>query len=351
MISTDSTISRPESAVAQRVCAYAREWGKLDVIVFSKRTQACTEVSLNADVRVYPTASYSPLLYGWDALWLMRKLERPDVITVQDPFETGLLAWIMAIVYRVPLHVQVHTDFTASAYAHHSLINRMRSYGAWFILKRATRIRVILSRTRDALVKAGVSAPISIHPIYVDRDKFALLKKKRHARFDVALLFVGRLEKEKRVDRAIDALRIARAAGHSVGLTIVGDGSLRIELERLVHQYSLGAYVDFVGWRDDIIPYAETADIVLVPSEYEGYGMVIVEALNAGIPVLATDVGVAREAGAMVVAPNEFSHALVKWIQGGERTAELKGYSYKDNEEYVHTIAEDVIACVRNHEN
>jgi glycosyltransferase involved in cell wall biosynthesis len=75
----------------------------------------------------------------------------------------------------------------------------------------------------------------------------------------------------------------------------------------------------------------------LVTSAYEGYGMVIVEALSAGVPVLSTDVGIAREAGA-VIAQGNYADALISWLAGPRVRGVLKVGSYKDEREYVTRI-------------
>ena len=105
---------------------------------------------------VIPTNSSSKLSYGLDAWRITRKLAKPDIVTTQDPFETGLIALFIARRLKVPLHVQVHTDFASREFARHSFRNWLRQRVAWFVLKRAARIRVILGRTADDIAAAGI---------------------------------------------------------------------------------------------------------------------------------------------------------------------------------------------------
>ena len=95
----------------------------------------------------------------------------------------------------------------------------------------------------------------------------------------------------------------------------------------------------------DVAPYYALTDLVLFPSKYDGYGMVIIEALAAGKPVLSTDVGIAREAGAIIAKPEEFPNALLEWFKSGPRTAELKNYQYKNFDEYIAAYCADIAAC------
>jgi glycosyltransferase involved in cell wall biosynthesis len=76
--------------------------------------------------------------------------------------------------------------------------------------------------------------------------------------------------------------------------------------------------VEFPGWRDPL-PYLQGADVVLSTSRSESWGASIVEALAAGVPVVAPDVGIAREAGAIVAELNGMPEKIVDVLQQGTR--------------------------------
>lgn len=341
-LGTDRSVFDAASAARARQERYAAELGHLDAIVFSRR--GTLRGFAGEHFSATPTLSRSRLLYLFDAWRIAKSLPAPDAITAQDPFETGLAALFIAWQLSVPLHVQVHTDFTAPAYRRHSLLNRIRYSLAWFVLRRAARVRVILQRTKDELEAGDISAPITVLPIFVDTARFGGIAREKHPRWKIDALYVGRLEPEKHPCLALDAIAAARRAGHDIGLTVVGEGSEREILARKAREMKLEARVEFIGARRDIRPYLAKADVVLVPSRYEGYGLVIVEALAAGIPVIATDVGIAREAGAIVAADKDFPAALLEWIVNGPRSASLAAYPYADEGEYVHRWCEDVAA-------
>lgn len=339
-LGTDRKLLEDGSAVRARQEAYARCLGALDCIVFSRETALVGRT--DGSLSVTPTSSRSRLLYGYDAWRLARRLPRPDVVTVQDPFETGLIGLVIARMRRVPLHVQVHTDFTAVAFKRHSLVNRVRYHLAWIVLRRAARVRVILERTKDELVRRGIRTTISILPVFVDVARLAAIAREKHPRFKISALYVGRLEPEKHPCLAIDAVAHVRASGHDIGLTIAGEGSELAFLKEKVRAAGLEGRVEFVGFQRDIAPFLSKADVVLVPSRYEGYGLVIVESLAAGVPVIATDVGVAREAGAIVTDERYFAETLLAWLSDGPRSASLTGYPYASFDEYVEKWCGDV---------
>lgn len=337
MISTDSQALESGSAVSRRLRAYAEKFDAMDVIVLSEKKGELNESGL----RVRSTASSSPLLRGLHALLIARGLPQPDAVTVQDPFENGLVGWFIARYFNAPLHVQVHTNFLTSRFVSGNFLNRIRRVIAWFVLRRAARIRVVSDSIKEVLEERGFRE-VNVLPIFVDVQKYAELTRTKHPRFKIALLWIGRLEKEKNCKLAIEALKAARTAGHDAGLTIVGSGSEEKTLKTQVRVQGLERFVEFAGRQENLTPYFSAADLVLVTSRYEGYGMVIIESLAAGIPVLATDAGVAREAGAIVTTANEFPDALKQWISNGARRAELANYPYHSFEEYVRLWCEDI---------
>lgn len=341
-IGTDRKIFEKGSPARMRQLAYAQKLGELDVVVLS-RGESLAQFS-EQTLSVYPTRSTWRLTYGLGARRIARSLRRPDVVTVQDPFETGLIGLRIARMLGVPLHVQVHTDLTSPAFRRHSLMNRIRYHIAWYVLRRASRVRVILARTKDELVAAGITASIEVLPIFVDTQRYASLPREKHPRWKIDALYIGRLEPEKHPCLALDAVAAARTAGHDIGLTIVGEGSEHESLIQRVKHAGIESRVEFVGWQHDIGRYLARADVVLVPSRYEGYGLVIVEALAAGVPVIATDVGVAREAGAIVSSERQFIPTFLKWLADGPRSASLADYPYADFDEYVSRWCADVQA-------
>src|SRR3989344_5477046 len=165
---------------AKRQEAYAQAFGELYVVGFSRRSDGATHYEFEG-LRVFPTNSISRPFYILDALRIARELPKPDVVSAQDPFETGLVAWLLARHCKVPLHVQVHTDFLAPEYARHSFVNHVRVLLARFILARADGIRVVSERIKVSLRAAGYPLPtISVLPIFVDTAQF------RYAQEDAA---------------------------------------------------------------------------------------------------------------------------------------------------------------------
>jgi glycosyltransferase involved in cell wall biosynthesis len=346
-IGTDKAVFDASSSARARQSAYATQLGQLDIVVAIKRPLSAVR---EEHLSVYPAASSFPFIRAMRVYRVACALTKPDVVSVQDPFEVGLIGYFVARHFRVPLHVQVHTDFLSPEYVRGSLINRVRVRIAGFVLRRAARVRVVSERIKTSLEKRyHLSAPVTVLPIFVDVERFHTPKSDfgeggKFESFSTKLLVVSRLENEKNVELALRSF--ALSAPKDACLIILGEGSEQATLEKLATELKVRERVFFEGRRDPA-PYYRLADILLVPSRYEGYGMVIVEALAAGKPVLSTDIGIAREAGAIVTEPGTFAVALVAWFKSGPRTGTLKSYPYADFDGYVRAYCSDIAACTK----
>lgn len=102
------------------------------------------------------------------------------------------------------------------------------------------------------------------------------------------ILGIGRLERQKDFSTLIRAFTRVRAARRS-RLMILGEGSQRSLLESLIEELGLMEDVALPGQVPDVAPYLRLASLFVLSSRWEGFGIVIAEALAAGIPVVATD--------------------------------------------------------------
>jgi glycosyltransferase involved in cell wall biosynthesis len=107
----------------------------------------------------------------------------------------------------------------------------------------------------------------------------------------------------------------------------------------------LTAYPALPG-RADPRPYLGRAELLLATSRYEGYGLAILEALAAGVPVLSTDVGSAREAGAIVAARDAYIARAVELVRAGPPPPAPARDPYPSFEAYVEAYAADLRATL-----
>lgn len=109
---------------------------------------------------------------------------------------------------------------------------------------------------------------------------------------DVCLIgSVGRLTPVKGFPHLIKAVQILSAQGLRVTLWLVGDGTLNKELRRLAQDSGIAERVVMLGHREDTYELLQAMDMFVLPSLHEGIPMALLEAMAAGLPVIATGVG------------------------------------------------------------
>lgn len=124
------------------------------------------------------------------------------------------------------------------------------------------------------------------------------------------LISVGTIKPSKGFETTIRAVGLIKR--HVASYTIVGDGAERAELENLCARAGLSDIVKFTGWLDDPGPYYDQSDILLIPSHWEGFGLVAIEGLSTGLPVVASNVeglnDVLASAASAAILVDEFTH-------------------------------------------
>ena len=109
------------------------------------------------------------------------------------------------------------------------------------------------------------------------------------------LISIGRLEKVKGFERLIEAFAELIKETPNVELYLVGDGSERSELEKLIAEKKVGDKVKLLGFKSNPYPYLKSSDVFVCSSYAEGFSTVVTEALILGIPTVTTECAGMRE--------------------------------------------------------
>ncbi len=163
----------------------------------------------------------------------------------------------------------------------------------------------VLSRNEyDISVKLGLSAPLKtvIIPNGIELSKFQSNSQRRIesrnslglSEDELLILCVGRIADEKGHSVLIEAFRkllSMEKCSQKVRLGIVGDGPLKETLEKANGDLVRTGKLVFYGHANDVSKYLSASDIFVLPSFYEGFGIAALEAMAAGLPVIASEVG------------------------------------------------------------
>lgn len=129
-------------------------------------------------------------------------------------------------------------------------------------------------------------------------------------------LSVGRLNEQKDYPNLLNAIS-QLDVNLKVRFNIVGDGELRLAIENLIDSMGIKNKVNLLGRRKDIATLMHQSDFFILPSKYEGFGLVVAEAMACGTFVIATDCGGVREVlgDTGILVPPQDSQALAQAMQ------------------------------------
>jgi glycosyltransferase involved in cell wall biosynthesis len=221
-----------------------------------------------------------------------------DVFHAHHPFLLGPAARRLARRLDRPLVFTYHTRY--EKYAHYVPLTRPLVEAAALRLStrfaaRADAVIAPSALIRDQLRARGVASPIAVVPTGVDLDRFrpsAQAAARRALGLTAAgplVLYVGRLDREKSVDRVLLAFdRIAGTLG-GARLWLVGQGTEAAPLRRMAAGLVARNRVHFAGVRahESLAVWYQAADLFLFASETETQGLVLAEAAACGLPAVA----------------------------------------------------------------
>ena len=223
-------------------------------------------------------------------VWLARA--RADVIVLHEPNPMALLAYWIARP-SIPLVLWFHSEVIRPQWRYRLFYRPFLE----FALARAARIVVASPPMRDVAALEAHRDHTVVLPFGLRPDRYALTASikarvesiRRNAARPI-LLFIGRLVDYKGVDVLLRAL-----PGLEADLMIVGDGPRREALQTLARELGVADRVHFLGEvdREGLLAWCHACDALVLPSvtRQEAFGMVQLEAMLCGRPVVSTDVG------------------------------------------------------------
>ena len=248
---------------------------------------------------------------------------KPDIIHLHHPFVLSLPAIMYAAKLKIPKVLTIHTQYERYAYyispIPHIITNEAIRRIIFNLSDKVDIITTPSQSMKDLIGNYKIKKDIVVIPNAIDINIFrnidmhdvALFKKELQiSPDDVVVIYVGRVSLEKNIDKIIKAMAIIRDKKiDNFKFIVVGDGTAVKQLNSLADSLNLSERINFVGAidREKVRHYYQIGDIFAFSSTSETFGMVIIEALASGLPVLAV-----KAPGAVDIIQDGFDGILVE---------------------------------------
>ena len=272
--------------------------------------------------------------------------QRYDLIHIQTPFVAHYAGIELADALGVPRIETYHTFFEEYLFHYVPFLPKgwLRAAARRFSRTQGNSVAALVvpsTAMREVLGSYGVTAPMHVIPTGIPLADFSGGDGARfRMRLGVAagtplLLFVGRVAHEKNIGFLLRALQLARQQVPALEMVIAGEGPAESSLRRETAQLGLEARVHFVGYLDRkgaLLDCYAAADAFVFASRTETQGLVLLEAMAVGLPVVSTAVMGTRDIvgprrGALVPEDDEraFAGEIVRLIGDPALRAALSG--------------------------
>ena len=274
-------------------------------------------------------------------VWNLLRIKKPAVIHLHlAQAYVPEMVWFAAKIRNIPYVVHYHLDVEPSGKLGFLFVLWKR----WVqpIIMRGASHVITLSPEQSTIVQTryGIHKDrVTFINNGVGRAFLEIGKDRKGFNDPLRLLFVGRLSIQKRPERLIEA--VAAMKNLNVMLTIVGDGEDRAKLETLTTELRV-SNVTFLGslFGDELLQAYRNADIFVLPSDREGMPLALLEAMAAGLPIVASDVLGITEliegVGVLVPCPSPetFTKAITELVNNPEKLQQLSRLSHRKAQRY-----------------
>jgi glycosyltransferase involved in cell wall biosynthesis len=258
------------------------------------------------------------LIGGLFRLWKLIRHEKPQVVEMFTHDSNMLvlpLAWLAGVPVRIPTHHGIIDGFPRWRERIH----------AWMVNHLSNGIVTVSDLTMKKALEEGIQKdkisviPNGISPVNLTEAYRSEIRRQIGAgENDVVLLSVGRLVYQKAHEYLVSAMPAVLKEASNVKAGICGDGLLRAELETQIQSLGLEKEITLFGMQANVTKYLAAADVFVLPSRWEGLPIALLEAMSAGLPVIATRVEgvdeVVEEGVQGVLVKPESTEELVKAI-------------------------------------
>lgn len=216
----------------------------------------------------------------------LRNFGKPDIIHVHSMRNAGYLALQISKMYNIPYIITEHSSAYEKKLVSKKEFNKLKE------VVNSSSYNIAVSKKFCELLNSKFSSKKWHYiPNIVNNDFIEYKIFKREDSF--IFLFVGNLNRNKSVDTLLEAFSRIIITAPSVKLRIIGEGPEKLNLFKLAKKLGIDKNVEFLGSlsRHQVKIEMSNASVLVHPSKYETFGVVIIEALAMGLPVIATRCG------------------------------------------------------------
>ena len=216
------------------------------------------------------------------------------ILTDQTPLISLPVIRLISLVSRSKLSVTWHEVWGFQTWLKYSKVSGLIGVFVQTIGILASKNIVVPSpRVRKDLESKTISKSSTVIPNGMNQHNLSLRPKMRfHSDGPVKLLYVGRLIKHKNCDFLIEVMNNAVQRGRNWKLTVIGQGPMQNQLHELAQGYSLSGQIEFKSnlSQEELSLEYSSSDLFIFPSQREGFGISVAEAISHGLPVIVYDV-------------------------------------------------------------
>jgi glycosyltransferase involved in cell wall biosynthesis len=301
LIGTQMAIGGAQRGLLDQARWFKAHGCRTAVVFFYDKEDLHKKWSQAADFPIYNLEAYEhdagilrqsiQLIRGFLRLWRLLIRERFDVVETftHDSNLLGLpIAWLARVPVRIATHRGKIERFPRWRQGFHSLLVNFGIARILIAVSEQTRQLGIdegVRSNRITVIPNGVS-PLDMSAV----DRMEARKQLALEAGNIFLLSVGRLTYQKGHEYLVRAMPRVLSRFPSTIAGICGEGPLRQDLESQILELGLSNHVRLLGTREDVSPFLGCADLFVLPSRWEGLSRALMEAMAAGIPVIASDV-------------------------------------------------------------
>ena len=210
-----------------------------------------------------------------------------DIIHAHVSYPAGYIAYILSKEFKLPYMITEHM----SPFPFESYINNKNILKKIIIsIENADKVIAVSKSLKKDISKYLPSKQIKVVPNFIDESKYVNSKTTKDK---IVFLTVGSLSNQKGTDLLINAVALVKDSIKDAKFIIIGDGPNKSEYKKLVNELKISNLLEFKGTilRDKIVNEFNKCDIFVLPSRHESFGIVYIEALAMGRPIIATKCG------------------------------------------------------------